>query len=119
VLWPFGSDAQPTGVSNPYADLPPLNFPALREAASFSPTQVFVQEWNHDARDAAHQILMSNGEVSLVFGDPASAAIRPALLDLQSVPVEDGTMFVHPVVVAVLDFDTNPEVWLRLQGWHQ
>jgi hypothetical protein len=119
VLWPFGSDAQPTGVSNPYADLPPLNFPALREAASFSPTQVFVQEWNYDARDAAHQILMSNGEVSLVFGDPASAAIRPALLDLQSVPVEDGTMFVHPVVVAVLDFDTNPQVWLRLQGWHQ
>jgi hypothetical protein len=119
VLWPSGSDAQPTGVTNAYANLPPLDLPALRATTNFAPAQVLVEEWNTETREAVHEMLVSAGEVRLVFGDSARVAIRPALLDLQTVPVEDGTMFVHPMVVAVLDVDSNPQVWLRLQGWYR
>ena len=119
VLWPFGSDAKPTGVGNPYADLPPLDFPALRENTNFAPPQVVINEWNIGSRNSVHEVLVTTGEVRLIFPSTACNAIRSALLDLQIVPIEDGTMFVHPTVVAVLNIESNSEVWLRLQGWYR
>jgi len=119
VMWPFGSDAQPSGTGNPYADLPPLDFLTFRETVSFEPREVVIDEWNAAVRDLVHEVLVSTGEVRLVFAGSDTDVIRASLLDLQVVPIEDGTMFVHPTVVAVMQAQPNPEVWLRLQGWYR
>ncbi|MBX7133590.1 MAG: DEAD/DEAH box helicase [Fimbriimonadaceae bacterium] len=119
VLWPSGSDVLPTGATNPYADLPPLNLPALRFTTSFAPARILVHEWDTATREAVHAALLSAGEVRLVFLSSAPEFVRSALLDLQMAPVEDGTIFVHPSVVAVLDVESETQVWLRMQGWYR
>jgi hypothetical protein len=116
ILWPSGSDIEPNAISNPFADLPAVDLVTLRGSSAFAPVQFPVDAWNADVRSAVHARLLNDREVCLRFDRATRTEVRRVLLDLQTAPIEDGTVFVHPEVVAVVGVGINREIWLRLRG---
>jgi hypothetical protein len=115
VLWPWGSDAAPQPVDNPYADLPSTAPDALRMHADLAPPVITISHWSPALRTAAHDVLVQRGEVRLRFEGPDRVARRAALLDLQTTPVELDTLLVYPTVVGMTTAGPNSEAWLQLR----
>ncbi|WP_158581370.1 protein DpdJ [Actinomadura spongiicola] len=99
VLWPWGETAQADLSHNPYASGLRASIPALRAFVNFSPPSLSAVPWDDERRDAVHDILRECGETILLAPHTNSAVLRSAILDLQTRPVEVGTLLCHPVVV--------------------
>ena len=113
VLWPWGRMSQPP--STAYGRSPEVSFDRLREQFSLAPEAVDIASWNDESRTQVHQALLAHGEVILRIGHAHRDLLRTVLLDLQTSPVEVGTLLAHPVVVGLNRSARTAELRLLLR----
>jgi hypothetical protein len=101
VLWPWGQSAQANLSYNPYAPTLQVSLPTVRAHVDLGPITLDVVPWNDDCREALHTALVERGEVVLRTAQSDAAALRAVVLDLQTRPIEVGSLLCHPVVVGV------------------
>ncbi|WDZ84709.1 protein DpdJ [Micromonospora cathayae] len=101
LLWPWADTAQADITYNPYAPSLRVDFDDIRRLAHLGPVRVEAAPWNDDRRAEIHQALLDEAEIVLRCVVTDRRELRAALLDLQTTPVEVGTLLCHPVVVGV------------------
>ncbi|MGH4027275.1 MAG: protein DpdJ [Pseudonocardiaceae bacterium] len=101
VLWPWGRAAQASVSYNPYAPVLHSSIQTVRAHVELGPTVLDVVPWSDERRNAVHAALIEQGEVVLRARHPDRTALRAVVLDLQTRPVEVGTLLCHPVVVGL------------------
>jgi hypothetical protein len=102
LLWPWGDTAQADITYNPYAPSLRAGFDDIRRLADLGPARVNAAPWNDGRRAEVHQALLDEAEIVLHCGVADRRQLRAALLDLQTTPIEVGTLLCHPVVVGAV-----------------
>jgi hypothetical protein len=101
VLWPWGQSTQADLSYNPYAPTLQASLPTVRAHVDLGPITLDVVPWNDDCRQALHTTLVERGEVILRAEQADAATLRAVVLDLQTRPIEVGSLLCHPIVVGV------------------
>ncbi|WP_020670652.1 protein DpdJ [Amycolatopsis nigrescens] len=113
VLWPWGRLPQPPSAA--YGRSPEVSFERLREYVEFVSEPIDIESWDGERRSQVHNALLEHGEVVLRIGHAQRDVLRAALLDLQTSPVEVGTLLTHPVAVGLGRSVRNVELRLLLR----
>ncbi|MEV6876784.1 protein DpdJ [Amycolatopsis sp. NPDC051128] len=113
VLWPWGRVPQPPSAA--YSRVPEVSFDRLREQLQLSPESVDIVGWDDESRSQVHKALLQHGELILRIGHAQHTVLRTVLLDLQTFPVEVGTLLTHPVVVGLNRSTRTVELRLLLR----
>lgn len=115
VLWPWGRSARDARSFNPYAGSLDGAVDLLRQHWR-SPVEVFeLDQWTAEVRWDLHQRLRDTAELVLCASPLRRRALRTALLDLQTNPIEVGPLWCYPQVIGVQDRGTSIEARVRLQ----
>ncbi|PRX98009.1 protein DpdJ [Allonocardiopsis opalescens] len=115
VLWPWGMAAQPSLSYNPYAPRLHGSMSAPRALVDLRPPKISAVPWDGERREAIHDALREYGEIVLQVPNVQRADLRTVLLDLQTRPVEVGTLLCHPVVVGARTTERHAEARLLLR----
>lgn len=115
VLWPWGDTAQADLSYNPYSRTLRASIAMLRPFVNLRPPNRIIVPWDNDQRDAVHDLLRDSGEAILSVPVTDRATLQTAILDLQTRPIEVGTLLCHPVVVGARTTDQHAEVRVLLR----
>jgi hypothetical protein len=99
VLWPWGQATQAPSAA--YRRSPEISFAMIRTHVHLDPDVVDVTVWTDESRVAVHAVLVDQSEAVLRVGHTHRGVLRSVLLDLQTRPIEVGTLLCHPIVVGL------------------
>jgi hypothetical protein len=115
VLWPWGRSARGSRSFNPYVTRGDGSIELLRQHWD-APIETFLfTEWNDERRVDVHNLLLDGGELLLRVPSSSKRALRTALIDLQTTPVEVGPLWCYPEVLGVHDRGTVADARLVLR----
>ncbi len=115
VLWPRGRSARSTRSFNPYAGRGDGSIELLR-AHWHSPVESLeFTAWNDGSRSEAHRLLRAHGELLLRVPAASKRALRTAVIDLHTTPIEVGPLWCYPEVLGVHDRGALAEARLALR----
>jgi hypothetical protein len=100
VLWSWGSMSADIA-GRPGADGLTATWDLLRRHVDLSATVVTVSEWSPAVRSIVHDVLVREAVATLRAPFDRARLIRRAILDLQTVPIEVGVLFCHPLVTGL------------------
>lgn len=101
VMWAWGSEAHPSLSYNPYSPDLHASIPTIRDHVQLTPHIIDIGSWDDIQRDRVHNAIREHGELILRARHSVRFVLRAGVLDLQTRPVEVGTLLCHPVVVGL------------------
>jgi len=115
VLWPWGRSARGARSFNPYAASLDGAVDLLRHHWRSPVDYIELGRWNEDVRSDVHQRLRDTAELILCAPTTSRRALRTALIDLQTNPIEVGPLWCYPEILGIQDRGTSIEARVRLQ----
>lgn len=118
VLWPWGERTRSAGTYNPYAPILEPVLDVVRDHWS-TPVQVIeFRAWDDEVRRQVHDELLRGREAILRVPVVARQALRSAILDLNTVPIEVGPLMCYPQVTGVAERGKHAEARVLLrESW--
>jgi hypothetical protein len=114
LLWPRGGVSRSARLAayNPFSPLPETEHDLVRLFLSGEPQRVSVDE--EDWRRIAGEHLVQDSEVILFARPGKLPALREALMDIMTTPIDSGFLLLHPKVKRVDRFADSVEIILTL-----
>jgi hypothetical protein len=114
LLWPRGGVSRSARLAayNPFSPLPETEHDLVRIFLCGDPQRVSVDET--EWRSVASEHLVRDSEVILVAKPDQLPALRKALMDIMTTPIDSGFLLLHPKVNRVDRFAESIEVRLLL-----
>lgn len=114
LLWPRGGISRSARLAayNPFSPLPETEHDLVRLFLSGEPQRVSVDE--EDWRRIAGEYLVQDSEVILFARPGQLPALREALMDIMTTPIDSGLLLLHPKVKRVDRFADSVEIILTL-----
>lgn len=118
VLWPWGARSRANSSYNPYAPVLEAAVQVVRDHWQSPEKVIEFAEWDESVRDSVHDVLLDRRELILRTTALGRRALRAAILDLLTVPIEVGPLLCHPQVTAVNDRGEHAEARVLLrESW--
>lgn len=114
LLWPRGGVSRSARLAayNPFSPLPETEHDLVRLFLSGEPQRVAVDK--EDWRRIAEEYLVQDSEVILVARPDQLPALRDALMDIMTTPIDSGFLLLYPKVNRVDRFAEAVEISLTL-----
>lgn len=114
LLWPRGGVSRSARLAayNPFCSLPETEHDLVRLFLSGEPQRVSVHDANW--REVASDYLIRDSEVILASQAGQLPALRDALLDIMTTPIDSGFLLLHPKVTRVERLSETVEIHLSL-----